>query len=321
MAELVIERCLPSQRSAGIVALFDRVGQPGFAAVLNRIYHQRERGGLQSWIALLTDQVILHISVSPLLFSNGSSTIRGGVLGDLMADPAHRDFWTPVTLVRRMVSDVRASQAPDFLLTSYVPAAEVVFRAAGFRPLASLMRYVFPLVWPYVIVRGLEHGERCPALEAVPFCDYPIATMSQHLGSPGCFRPVPTSDYFATRMPRVQYPAGQVLIAGRADDPDALVLTSPKSRAELVVADVLWRDASTPLAGVLLSVARWAARQGYRRVTLTALEGSRLAQAGQRAGFLLRHDPYPLMVLPSSSSVELPPAREWSITPFALSTW
>lgn len=321
MAEVVIERCLPSQRTAGIVGLFDRVGQPGFAAVLNRIYHGRERGGLQSWIAVLAGQVVLHISVSPLQFSDGSSSIAGGVLGDLMAEPAHRDFWTPVALVRRVVSDVRASQVPDFLLTSYVPAAEAVFRAAGFQPFANLMRYVFPLVWPYVFVRGLEHGERRPALEAVPFRDYPIATMARPPGSPGCLRPVSNSDYFATRMPRIQYPEGHWLIAGTREEPDALVLTSPKSKAELVVADVLWREPTAPLAGVLSSVARWAARQGYRRVTLTTLEGSRLAQAGQRAGFLLRHDPYPLMILQSTQSVALPPPREWSLTPFALSTW
>jgi hypothetical protein len=122
-------------------------------------------------------------------------------------------------------------------------------------------------------------------------------------------------------MPRIQYPAGHWLIAGRPEDPEALVLTSPRSTEELVVADVLWRDESVPLAGVFSSVGRWAAGQGYRRLTLATLENSTLARAAHRAGFLCRQDPLPLLLVSADPSIEIPPSHQWTLTPFALSTW
>jgi hypothetical protein len=318
MAEVVIERCVPSHRSGEIVDFFRRVGQPGFPAVFDRIYRQRELAGLRSWIAVRAGQVVVHISVSPILFSNAGSPVMGGVLGDLMADPGQRNFWGPVTLVRKMVEDVRGSQWPAFLLTSFVPAAEIVFRAAGFRPFSSLMRYVLPLLGPYLMLRRLQHGDGCPALCAVPFCE----AIEPHLCGPvSCFRPVPHRDFYSTRMPRIQYPAGHWLIAGRPEDPEALVLTSPRSTEELVVADVLWRDESVSLAGVFSSVGRWAAGQGYRRLTLATLENSALARAAHRAGFLCRQDPLPLLLLLADPSIEIPPSHQWTLTPFALSTW
>lgn len=321
MAEVLIERCVPSDRAGEIISLFHRVGHPEFTTVFDRVYRVREQRGLRSWIGLLPRQAVLHICMSPWLFSEGDRVIAGGILGDLMADPTQRDFWGPVALVRRMVGDVRASQYPDFLLTSYIHAAEAIFRAAGFTAFPHLIRYVLPLVWPYPALRGLQHGERRPRLTAVPFGEYLGDPAFQRLRSPGCFRPVADTEYFGTRMPRVEYPAGHWLIAGTSDAPDALVLTSPRSTRELVIADVLWRDEAPALAGLLSSVARWAARREYGSVSLTTLEGSRLAIAAQRAGFLLRPDPYPLMLLTTNPAAVIPPPAEWWLTPFALNTW
>ncbi len=320
MAAVVIERCVPSHRAAEIVSLFQRVGEPGFHTVFDRIYRRRERSGLRSWITLSEGQAVVHIAVSPLRFSDGCRSLVGGVLGDLMADPAQRDFWRPVGLVRRMVSDVRASRHPDFLLTSYVPAAEAVFRAAGFQPFGTLMRYVLPLIGPYLLLRGLQHGEGRPVLSVTPFREAgdPIAGSP---GTAGCFRPVPDHDFYATRMPRIQYPAGWWLTAGSPDAPDAQVLVSARTPEELVVADVVWREEFAALAGLLSSVGRWAADQGHRRLTLTTMEGSALADAGHRAGFLRRPDPLPLLLLSTNPSAEVPPPSQWSLTPFALSTW
>jgi len=319
--DLPIEQCRPSDHAADIIALFDRVGHPEFPAVFDRIYRAREFTGLRSWIARRDQDVVHHISVSPHAFSGGDRSLVGGLLGDLMADPRERNFWGPVRLVRRMVSDVRANESPDFLLTSHVPAAEIVFRAAGFTHFADLKRHVLPLFLPYVALRHLQHGEPRCQVSAVPFGQEPAETVIRDLRSPGCFRPAAERSYFATRMPRNYYPAGSWLVAGSLEAPDAAVLTSPKSPRELDIADVLWRDDAPSLAALLSSTARWAVRHGYRRLTLTTLEGSRLADAAGRAGFIPRPDPYPLMLLKTNPSAVLPEPREWSLTPFALTTW
>ncbi len=317
----VIERCRPSDRAAAIVDLFNRAGHPEFAAPFNQIYLRREAAGLRSWVALRGSSAVGHISVTPHSFSNGERPVTAGLLGDLMTDPCERNVWGPVTMVRRMVSDIRAAGTPDFLLTSYVPVAEIVFRAAGLTPFGNLKRHVLPLFPPYVTLRSLQHGEPRCRVSAVPFGEYPVETVLRDLRSPGCFRPVADASYFATRMPRNQYPAGDWLVAGSLTSPDAVVLTSPRSRRELDVADVFWRDESPALAALLSSTARWAAKHGYRRLTLTALEGSRLSAAAERAGFIPRPDPYPLMLLRTNASAELPERHAWSLTPFALTTW
>lgn len=242
-------------------------------------------------------------------------------MGDLMADEAHRQFWGPIKLVRRMVADVRAAGALDFLLTSFLPAAEGVFRAAGFQRFAPLQRHVMPTMWPYPVLRRLQHGERRPRLRAMPFDDARVDALIARLPSPDAFRPVVSHEYYATRMPRQEYPAGTWLVAGVPEAPDAMVLVSPAMPRGLTIADVLWRDATTPLAGVLSAVGGWAARNGYRRLYLTTLAGSRLAIEARRAGLLPRPDVSHVMLLPLRGKDEIPPPARWALTPFALTGW
>jgi hypothetical protein len=320
MADLLIERCLPSARATEIQGLFIRAGQPEFRTVYDRVYRVRERSGLRSWIGMLEGQAVLHISVAPQPFSDGTRTFTGGLLADLMADDTRRDFWGPVKLARQMVGDLRRDGAIDFLLTSYLPMAEAVFKAAGFRQFGVLRRHVLPLVWPYPLLRRVLHGEPRPRLTAVPFGSETMEALSE-LRSPGCFRAMQTPEYFATRMPRIEYPSGTWLISGALSAPDAAVLVSPGTRGGLMVVDLLWRDATVGLAGLLSAVAGWASRAGHRRLNVSTLEGSRLAIAARRAGFLLRPDSYPIMLATLKPSVTLPPPHEWMLTPFLLTAW
>lgn len=321
MPDLVLERVLPSARAEQILTLFSRAGQPEFSAVYDRMYRVRERLGLHSWIGMEGDRAVLHVSLSPEPFSDGTRTIICGLPGDLMADETHRQFWHPVKLVRRMVSDARAQRAADFMLTSYVPAAEGIFRAAGFRHFADVHRHVLPLVWPYLFLRRLLHGERRPALTAMPFDDERISAVLAQLRSSDTFRPVPTRDFYLTRMPRMEYPAGTWLVAGDLRSPDAAVLVSRKSDREVAIADALWRDAAVPLAGMLSSVARWATKQGHRTMTMMTITGSPLSHAAVQAGFFVRPQPHTMMILPLAEAVEIPPPDRWTFTPFVLTSW
>jgi hypothetical protein len=321
MPDLVLEQSLPSARAAEIQALFDRAGQPEFSATYERSYRVRERFGLRSWVGIEAARVVLHISVSPERFSIGSVSFTGGLPGDLMADAAYRQFWHPLKLVRRMVADVKREGKLDFLLTSFVPAAEGVFRAAGFMHFAALQRHTMPLVWPWPFVRRLMHGETPPRLTAFAFTDdRPIEAMTK-LRSPDCMRPVPSREYYATRMPRIEYPAGTWLIAGDPAAPDAAVLVSPTPHRDLSIVDVLWRDVDVRLSGLLSAVATWAARHGHRRAYITTIPGTRLANAALSAGFIARPSESALMLLPIADKEKLPPPEQWVLTPFALTGW
>lgn len=320
MADLVLEQCLPSARIRQIQALFDRVGQPEFARVYERAYRVREPDGLRSWIGIAGDLVALHISVSPQPFADESRRLTAGLLGDLMADETQRDFWGPVRLVRQMVGDVRRSGRIDFLLTTYLPAAETVFKAAGFKPFAFMRRHVTPLALPYLLARKLQRGLRGHAVEAVPFDDARADSLFPALTSPGPFRPVVTADYYRTRMPRQDYPAGSWLLIGQPDAPTAMVLVSPVSARELAIADIIWRSADPPLADILYTTARWAGRQSFARLSLGTLERSTLAAAARRSGFLARPDGLGLLML-SISPQAPPPVEQWNLTPFAGTAW
>jgi len=321
MSDLVIEQCLPSERSSQIAALFDRAGRSEFPGVYERVYKPREALGLRSWVGSAGDRTVLHISVTPQQFSDGATSLTGGMLADLMADESHRDFWNPIKLVRRMVADVTQQRAADFLFTTTVAAAKGVFRAAGFKPFASIGRYVLPLRWPYPLLRRLHHGYRRPALSAFAYDDARMPGILRRFHPAGFFRTVPDPDYYVTRMPRWSYPAGTWLAAGAQDGPDALVLVSPTSLTELTVADVLTRDDSVGLAGTLSSVARWGARRGYRKMSLSTINGSRFATIAARAGFLARPEGYNLYVLSLKGGASVPPTSDWLFTPFVLSAW
>lgn len=320
MADLTIAHCRPSEQSPAIHDLFTRSGEPDFATVFRAVYQVREPLGLRSWVGMLDGRAVLHISLSLERFAGLGAALTAGLPGDLMTDAAHRDFWHPLKLVRRMVADVRATGSADFLLTTYVPAAEGVFKAAGFRPFLAVQRYVMPLQWPYPLLRRLLHGERVRDLSAVPFRDGAEVRLDA-LASPGSFRPVPGPAFYATRMPRRQYPQGTWLLTGAPDMPTAAVLVSPQEGGELLIADVLWHEAEPALAGVLSAVARWGARHGHRRLSISTVPGSLLAAAARRAGMLVRPGFHRVMLLPVVPLDRIPPAEQWAFTPFVLTGW
>lgn len=320
MSELVIEQGPPSGRAEGIRALFTRAGKPEFGEVYDRVYTVRERTGMRSWIGLIDDRVVLHISVARHAFTDGSRTLMGGLPADLMADDGHRDFWSPIKLVRRMVADVRTERLADFLLSSYAPAAEPVFRAGGFKQFAMLRRFLMPLVWPYPLVRRLMLSHTLPPLRALPFQSFDGDLAARGVSSPGCFRPIPDASYYATRMPRQAYPLGTWLLAGSEAAPEAAFLISPRGRGEAEVVDVVWRGSSTPLEALFAAAAHWAASAGHSRMGITINGDSRVASAVRRAGFIQRPGEYRVLAL-TIPGIALPSVEAWCLTPFILTAW
>jgi hypothetical protein len=317
--DLVVEMCDPRIRETEIKSLFARNGQSGFDAVFERAYRSRAEQGLRSWIGLSGDQAVMHISVTPMPFAGLGQTLVGGVLGDLMVDESHRDFWAPVRLLRTMVSDLKQAGQIDFLLTTTIADAEPVFKAGGFKPFGKLRRFVLPLSRPYLGVARVKG--RVASFTAAPAGILPaFGNLSPRDGTH--WRVQTDAEYYDTRIPRGEFADGTwigVGAEGGASPAWALVSRSGK-RAEMGLADMFWNEEGIGVGEVVHAAAQWARRQRFRKLTLTTLQESQVAQQLNRAGCLARDVRSDLLV--QQLGPRRPPSVEnWFLPGFALSTW
>ena len=320
MTELAVEMCDPRDRETEIKGLFARNGQEGFETVFERAYRRRADQGFRSWVGLLGDQAVMHIGVTPLPFTDGSRTLMGGVLGDLMVDESHRDFWAPVRLLRRMVSDLKRSGQIDFLVTTTVADAEPVFKAGGFKPFGTLRRYVFPLSLPYLGLARLRG--RVPRRRATPGSGHlPAHDVLTFQGS-GHWRLKTDAEYYDTRIPRAEFADGTWLaVEGSTGGAGGWALLSRNGKLpEMALADAFWSDDGVRLGEVVHAAGRWAQGQRYRKMTLTTLAESTVAQQLKRAGWFAR-DVGSTLLIQQLGKVPPPPVEQWFLPGFALSGW
>ena len=318
MTQLSVERCDPREREAELRDLFSRNGQPEFGAVFERAYRPRIVEGLRSWIGLAEGRVVMHISVLPVPFRRGTETTTAGVLGDLMVDEAHRDFWAPVRLLRTMLADVKKDGAIQFLFTSSVPDAEPVFKAGGFKPLAPFRRYVLPLFAPAVFAsRAITRTLRAK-IDSYPLDDAGAAGATRTLGANGLWRPDAGANYYSSRIPRQGYQDGTWVRVEHGRGVAWALVSRDGRTAEATVADAYWEGDGFP--AVLAGAAGWARRQGIPRLSVTALDSEPLARGFRRAGFIGRPPIGNLLCRPLGSGPE-PAADQMFLTAFSLSSW
>jgi hypothetical protein len=321
MSELVVERCDPRDREAEIKGLFARNDQPGFDAVFERAYRPRAQHGMNSWVGMIGDEAVMHVSVSPVPFHRSGDTIMAGVLGDLMVDEGHRDFWGPMRLLRTMVSDLTREGNIDFLFTTTVEDAESLFKAAGFKPFATLRRYVLPLSLPYL---GFVRMRSRAAKLTAALCSVQAVEWNPALAheSADHWRPSPSTEFYGTRIPRHEHADGTWVTIGRKNAGEAgqVLLSRNSTLKEFCVADALWCDDSARLGDVLLSAARWARAERVPRLTISTLEESRVAQQLTDAGFFARAIRSQILLRPLSKAAP-PPVEDWFLTGLALSGW
>src|SRR5688572_4396745 len=233
MSQLALELCDPRDREAEIKDLFARNDRVGFDAVFERAYRKRAEHGLRSWIGLADNQAVMHISVTPMPFAGGGRTMMCGVLGDLMVDASHRDFWAPVRLMRKMVSDLKRAGEIDCLMTTTVADAESVFKAGGFKTFGSFRRYVLPLSRPYLTFARIRSRVSLRRAKPDTFHDLERARPATPELA-GYLRPVTNAAFYETRIPRSEFsdgtwlaveekrksPAGWALLSRSQDVPE-----------------------------------------------------------------------------------------------------
>jgi len=323
MTQPVVECCDPRDRADQIKDLFARNGQPGFDAVFERAYRPRAEAGLKSWVGWIGDRAVMHISVASQRFGDGSRALTGGLLGDLMVDEAHRDFWAPLLMLRSMVSDVRREGRIDFLLTTMTRASESLFKAGGFRPFGQLRRYVFPLMRPYLAFARLRSGARSGRDSEVPLDDAQMAARLPLLASSGFWRAEARPEFYATRIPRGDYADGTWVGVGgerdRARQAWAL-LCRHGTWPEVTLADAFWGRDTGGLPDVVLAAARWARAKRFGRLSISTLDASQASRDLKRAGFLARPSVADVLLLQLGKSAP-PPVDNWFLTAFVGSSW
>ncbi len=321
MSDLVLEMCDPREREAELKELFARNGKEIFAEVFERAYRPRAEQGLRSWIALQDGKAIMHISVTPVPLVRGDTTYTVGIMGDLMVDDGHRDFWTPVKLLRKLTGDLKRAGQVDFLLSTTTSEAESVFKATGFKPFATLRRFVLPLNPLYLLAARLRAGVKRTKTQPGSFEQ--LATTSPALvDNAPAFRPQASEQFYATRIPRFEFTdeAWVAVSNGRKTTEGYALLARDPYLNELRLADAFWNGAGIGVGEIVHAAARWGRKHGYKKFTLGTIDESQFAHDLRRAGFFAR-DVRSQLLLNQISPRTAPSPDDWFLLGFALSGW
>ena len=331
---LHVELARPKEVIGEVDDLFRRSGRDGFAGFSRRSYGGAGEWATQCVIARDAEaRVLMHLGLLPRAFrSSGQGgdgkdvSWRAALVVDLITDAAHQDFWSPIAFVRQAVDLLRTQGRYDFLYTDPGATSFAVMRTAGFSVLASLSRFVFPLVpGPLALLsahRGVDelHAELISWSEGLSLADrltrlipgrtFFVQHSEAFLNSRSWSWMAPTPDWVAFR----RSPAGE--------DPVALMLAVPiVDEHTLSVVDLRWDVGEVALESVLYGAAMVAREQGFRKLCLGVLNDSNAADTLRRCGFLMRGDDHPVLTRLLRDDVELPPASEWTLTWLDVSAW
>lgn len=333
---LHVELAQPEDVVEEVDDLFRRIGRVGFESFSQRSYGGEGQWATQCVIARDAEaRVFMHLGLLPRIFrsvdqdGNGTEVSwRSALLVDLISDAAHRDFWSPIAFVRQAVELLKIQGRYDFIYTDPGATSFAIMRAAGFSVLASLSRFVFPLVPGRLAVLGANDGVEELQAELISWPEgLALADRLTRL-IPGRTFFVPHSDAFLNSRSWSWMDSTPDWIAlrkagARADeDPVALLLALPilDSRT-LSVVDLRWDVTKVALESVLYAAAMAAREQGFRQLGLRVVNASDAADALWRCGFLMREEDHPVLTQLLRDDVELPPASQWTLTWLDMSAW
>jgi hypothetical protein len=227
-------------------------------------------------------------------------------------------------MLRKMLSDLKRSGQPDFLITTSTADAEPIFKAGGFKPFGSLRRYSLPLYRLYLGVHRLKSGSGLLAARprVLQDCDYDV--LASQSDRADYLRPEPAATFYDTRIPRLESLDRNWLgVSGKREGESAgLALVSRVAHEPrlLALADAFWSDSGVRLGRVIHAAARWGRAQRFRRLALTTIEESRATRQLHRTGFVPREVRSALLLNQLTPAVP-PPVDRWFLTGFALSGW
>lgn len=331
--QLRYERVDPLDHAADIKRLFVDHERPEFPEFFDRTYPEAVVAGAQSWIGRDAEgRLVAHVAQLPRRFLLGERELDAALMANLMIAKAHRRFWPALGLVRRALGDMRRSGSIDFTYADPNDAALPVIRAAGFRPIGAVRRFVLPLGdrRPAValgigLYRSLVGARgRGPRLECVEqSADDATASAITGPGLDSSVRPIRSLAVYRSRL--AGYPAADdrwfvFHDAAASPDPAGRVLVrGPDQRGVAVVC--AWEcEPLAALRSMLVAVADRLHKLGAARLELSVVTGSPAERAVRHAGFLPRPELIPLLTVPFSAAgaAAVEQARDWRVLPVDL---
>jgi len=210
-------------------------------------------------------------------------------------------------LIRRVAADSRAERGIDFLYGTPTSQASALFKAAGFSTVGTLQRFAFPLAgqrWYMDAAARVYHvmmlirawNRRAAAVEHAAH-DFNADAFARPPGASSALRPFRPLELY--RQCLAGYPSG----GDRWFTFHENGCTTAPSGAALVrggsdhVATLfsLSREPSLPLAAIVPALVTALRRAGYRRLWVSTVAGTHLADELKRAGFIPRSDHSPMM--------------------------
>lgn len=298
----------PLEHASALKELFRSTDAPWFPEFFDRAYPSAVESGAKSWIGIDSNgQLVLHIARFRHRFALGERTVTAGQLANLMVAKSHRTFLPAVTLMRRVVSDSKACGDVDFLYGDPLPAAATVLKAAGFSTVGTLGRFAFPLgsqrwyadllVRLYqkaVRIRGLR--DRLSAVQH-PAERFDSQAFERPVGFAGALQPFRPPELLHQRL--AGYPTARDVWFtlhrnSRSSEPSAAILVRGFEDGIAKVIS-LSREPSTSVSSVIPPVASALRKAGYKRLWASAMLETQLASAWRRAGFIRRHDAFPIL--------------------------
>jgi hypothetical protein len=302
-ARLTFERVNPLEHADAIKALFLGHERPEFPEYFERAYPDAVADGATSWVGWDEHgRLCAHIAQFPRQFLLGRRPLQAALLANLMIATEHRTFWPALALARRVVKDVRASGAADFVYADPNDRAQAVLRAAGLQTIGALCRFVLPLNdGPPGVAQAirfyhlLERWHATPLVAIVaggePEGEFPP-------GDAGSLRPVRDASVFRSRLAGYPsttdrwytfHPPGlRNVLVGKA------LVRGPDRDGVAVICAVQCEPMSL-LTSLHVTLAHRLRDGGAARVEVWAMLESQLAHALRRAGFLRRREAVPVL--------------------------
>jgi hypothetical protein len=259
--------------------------------------------------------------------------VRGALLGNLMVATAYRTFFPGVSLLRRVVTDLRESGTADLVYADPNEPARPVIEAAGLRNIGALRRFVLPLtdrrlglglgIRAYRVVKRwqtrvlpLVATERRPGDEPSPDDLRPVGDLR-------ALRPLRTSSIYRGRLAGYPAPGDRWFAFHHEDSPGALVGRAlVRGPDALGVATLcVWEcEPVTRLSAQLMTLGDQLRERGAARLEVYVMAASHAEREFRRAGFLPREELVPVLARPFTplGAEVVAAAAEWRILPVDL---
>ena len=305
--------------------LFTSNDRAHIAAFVDRAYPSAAASGAASCVARdALGQLVGHVALFRFAVRRGSDELRAGLLVNLLLAPEHRTFFPALSLLRRLISDVRLAGDLDFIYSDPNSMAAPLLQACHFAPVGRLTRFVALVSHPRAAVdaaialRAQWHRPlRSGGLRVEPFAHAADALYQRPAtDAPGLGFVHDETLYHArlTGYPELYIGLGVTSPQGELW---ATALVRQPGNDGTAKISALYGGAAVPTRAVLAALLRHFRRTcNFRKLAIWTLDSSNRASVFQDAGFFNRGDGTPVYALPFTTAGRgaVRDAHSWEIT-------